>query len=716
MMMGIGMSLYSHDEIVIAIDDAFTDITARISEELLQNPNVKSNLAFYNKVALLREFLRNGQREQVRRVNKPPISGVKKRPDLEYFGGLIVVEVESSENTLEIGRKQLRDYINEFYKDVALYGIVTTGLYWEIYESARGELRRIAVLKGDEKEYRKSLRSVIKSKPIHDYLYNLIKGALLKSEAYRLPPLPNNIRSIFYPVMSYVNDLIELMHKYNVLEKALYQSYKEILLRAYGKLTDEEIDKLFATHTLLQMIVNVIVAAAFGKLERTIVKPIRACSNEELEYDIAIPHLMWWREVSYIDKDFESRVEEICNDIYYRALLFDWSSPIVEDVFSHLYEDFVERTLRYKIGEYYTPWWLIEFIIHHMKMRFNISFKDKLVFDPACGSGRFLVRAFYEKILEGEDPDKAYLEVIGLDILPLAATIARAELIIAYRRATGKAPPGSPLVFWGDFLSHEIGLEAEVVKELSSILNRLAIITWEETWLNKLDKHSTWLFLARLEYRMEQIFRELIESGAEVSKTIASIINKRVLRSADPIDSLVNSLLMKVLRDNVIIQEIANLISKYGNAIWVIPIVSDLFVRFLTRIKPDIVLTNPPWLKLSELPDSKWGKKLREYIRKEIIDRYRNTIPGISRVGMSGDISAIFLNTIIRVLEKEGYVGIVLPAEQSYTPKSPHGTGKLLTYAVLSKYSVDGSAIYVGDAFKHGRHASVFILRVRKDG
>jgi type I restriction-modification system DNA methylase subunit len=708
------MSLYSHDEIVIAIDDAFIDITTRVSEELLQNLNVVSNLAFYNKIVLLKEFLRNGQRERIRRVNKPPISGAKKRPDLEYFGGLIVIEVESSEDTLEMGRRQLRDYINEFYRDAALYGIVTTGLYWEIYESVRGELKRIAVLKGDEKEYQKSLQSVIRGKPIYDYLYNLIRGALLKSEAYRLPPLPNNIRSIFYPIMSYVDDLIELLNRYRVREKALYQSYKEVLLRVYGGLTDEEVDKLFATHTLLQMIVNVIVIASFGKLEKTIVKPLRACSNEELEYDIAIPHLMWWREISYIDKDFESRVEEVCNDIYYRALLFDWNSLIIEDVFSHLYEDFVERTLRYKIGEYYTPWWLIEFIIHHMKTQFSVSFKDKLVFDPACGSGRFLVRAFYEKVLEGEDPDKTYLEVIGLDILPLAAAIARAELIIAYRRATGKPPPGSPLVFWGDFLSYEIGLGAEVVKELSSILNRLTTIIWGETWLNKLDKHSMLLFLARLEYRMEQIFRELIESSAGVSKAIASIINKRTLRSADPIDNLVNSLIMKVLQDDIIIQKITNLISKYGNTIWVIPIVSDLFVRFLTRVKPDIVLTNPPWLKLSELPDSEWGKKLREYIRKEVIDRYRNTIPGISRVGMSGDISAIFLNTIIRVLEKEGYVGIVLPAEQSYTPKSPHGAGKLLTFAVLSKYGVDGSAIYVGDAFKHGRPASVFILRVRK--
>jgi len=709
------MTLYSHDEIVIAIDEALIDIITQVAEELLQNPYVTGNLTFYNKIALLKDFLQNGQRERIRRVNKPPIAGTKKKPDLEYFGGLVIIEVESSESMLEIGRKQLHDYINEFYKDIARYGIITTGLYWGIYEHAKGELKMIVGLRGDEKEYQMSLKSVIRSKSIYMTLYNLFKGTLLESEAYRLPPLPNNIRSVFYPVLSHTDDLLELMNKFNIREKALYQSYKEILLRVYGKLTDDEIDKLFVTHTLLQMIANIIVTASLGKLENVIITPIKACSNEEIGYDITIPHLMWWREMYYIDKSFKNKIEEICHDIHYRALLFNWSSPIVEDVFSHLYEDFIERTLRYKIGEYYTPWWLIEFIIYNMKTNFDVTFRDKLVLDPACGSGRFLVKAFYEKLSESEDPDKAYLEVIGLDILPLAATFARAELVIAYRRATGKNPLGSPLIFWGDFLSHEIGLGAEIVKEFSEILDKIERIIWEEPRLTELDKNRMLLFLARLEYYLEFIIKKLNGNDEELSKVITNIINSiKTSRSVDPIDDLIYSLLIKLLQDEVIVQKTKELINKYGNAIWAIPIVSNLFVEFLTKIRPDVVLTNPPWLKLSELPDSKWGKKLHEYVREKIVSSYRKTIPGISKAGMSGDISAIFLLTIMKILEKDGYIGIVLPAEQSYTPKSPHGAGKLLTYAVLNKYKVDGSVVYVGDAFKHGRHASVLILRVRK--
>jgi len=720
---GEKMSKYTHDEIVIAVDEVLITIITQIVEEMLKSQDLSENLLFYNKIKLLNEFLQKGQKESIRRVNRPPVKGGE-RPDLELFGGLIVIEVESSEETLEHGEKQLQNYIEKYYSDIAIYGIVTTGLTWRIYrvhkyEKEKVKLERIAVLRGDENEYNRSIVLAVKKSHIYQYLYNLLKSTLIESKAYKLEPSPENVRRILYPVLMYVDDLIGLMDEYKIHNKALYKSYREMLFRIYAKLTDVEINKLFATHTLLQMIVNVVFTGALGKLEKAAIEPIKACSGEELEFDITIPHLMWWRELAFTDREFRLRVEELCKDIYYRALLFDWNTPIVEDVFSHIYEDFIERALRYKIGEYYTPWWLIEFIIYQMKQKFKVDYKDKIVLDPACGSGRFLVKAFYEKVKEsGEDPNKAYYEVIGLDILPLATTIARVELMIAYKRATGEIPLGTPLIFWGDFLANEIGLGAEIIDELKNILNGLTVYMWGLSELSKLKKHELVIFLARLELLLTQILKGLtytFTSPEEVFKVINETINRlKAIEPIDVVDKAATSLIIKILSDEKLVLEILKLITRYGNEIWAIPIVSDLFVKYLSKIKPDIVLTNPPWLKLSELPKSKWGEALREYIKKNIIEKYKEKIPGISKTGMSGDISSIFLEVILKILEKEGYIGIVMPAEQSYTPKSPHGAGKLLTYAVLSKYSAEGSIIYVGDAFKHGRHASVLILRVRK--
>ncbi|MEM0061435.1 MAG: hypothetical protein QW726_05850, partial [Fervidicoccaceae archaeon] len=61
------MTTYSHDEIVIAIDEALTDIVKKVTEELLQDSSIQRTLPFYNKILLLEKFLQSDQRELVRR-------------------------------------------------------------------------------------------------------------------------------------------------------------------------------------------------------------------------------------------------------------------------------------------------------------------------------------------------------------------------------------------------------------------------------------------------------------------------------------------------------------------------------------------------------------------------------------------------------------------------------------------------------------------------
>jgi hypothetical protein len=58
---------------------------------------------------------------------------------------------------------------------------------------------------------------------------------------------------------------------------------------------------------------------------------------------------------------------------------------------------------------------------------------------------------FYKKVEEGEDPDVAIKEVIGFDINPLAVSIARAELMIAYQAV--KKGTVTPLIFNTDSAS-----------------------------------------------------------------------------------------------------------------------------------------------------------------------------------------------------------------------------------------------------------------------
>jgi hypothetical protein len=700
--------VYSHDDIVTDVDKALIDIIKKVLDEMLQDEKLRGDIIFLSKIEQLKKLLADNKYELIRRINRPPAEGIKERPDIELFGGYIVIEVKTSDNELKGGEEQLKNYISKYYRDVAKLGIVTTGLKWKIYNWSGSDLKLVGTYIGNKNEYNAGsiYNAIINSKNVYVALYDFIKFVLIQSGAYRLEPRPGNIFKAFYPIIAYVNELAEFITKEKITEKALYQSYKEILLRIYSGIKDDELIRLFATHTLLQMIVNIVLTGAFGRLEGAVAEPLKACGGELLDIDISVPHLMWWREAS---DNIRSIMREACEDAFGRALLFNWGSPVVEDVFSHLYEDFIDRDLRYKIGEYYTPWWLIEFMIHHLKTRFNTDFKNKIVLDPACGSGRFLVKAFYEKVRkDGEDPEKAYYSIIGLDILPLAVAIARAELMIAYYRVTEKKPPGAPLVFWGDFLSNMIGLETELILELKYIIDALTSIIWSIDELNNLNKHELMMFLTRLENRLADIFRKISRNRAYIKEIKNEIYS---IKPIDPINKAVRIVIMRMLENNYLVGEILRLIQRYGNEIWAIPIVSYIFIKFLGKIKPEIVLTNPPWLKLSELPDSKWGDQVSSYVKENIVNPFKDEIKGIGKAGYGGDLSLVFLDVILSILEPKGFVGIVLPAEQSYTPSS-HGVGKLLTYAILKKYNCGGDAIFIkGDPFKHGRRASVLILR-----
>ena len=133
--------LYSHDEILEDVDKILLSVTQKVIDDILKDSQLKGSLLIH-KLRLLKAFMESGQYIHVRRINRPPRAGVKERPDIELFGGHIIVEIETTEDTLEEGREQLRKYISKYYKNIAKLGIVTTGLYWEMYHCQNGALKR----------------------------------------------------------------------------------------------------------------------------------------------------------------------------------------------------------------------------------------------------------------------------------------------------------------------------------------------------------------------------------------------------------------------------------------------------------------------------------------------------------------------------------------------------------------------------------------------
>jgi hypothetical protein len=104
------------------------------------------------------------------------------------------------------------------------------------------------------------------------------------------------------------------------------------------------------------------------------------------------------------------------------------------DLLKRLYQFLVPQEVRQKLGEYYTPDWLAEFILNEVGYDGDL---DQKVLDPACGSGTFIVLAIQRALENAErngikkiDAVKKIINNIwGFDLNPLAVIASRTNYI-----------------------------------------------------------------------------------------------------------------------------------------------------------------------------------------------------------------------------------------------------------------------------------------------
>lgn len=134
--------------------------------------------------------------------------------------------------------------------------------------------------------------------------------------------------------------------------------------------------------------------------------------------------------------------------------IFDWYSPsdillleitnifnkydfsqIDRDILGKMYEQFITREERKKLGQFYTPEPIIDYILDQTGYINNIE--DKKIIDISCGSGGFTTRAanrLINKLKKDADKEAVINKVInniyGLDINPFACYLAETNILL----------------------------------------------------------------------------------------------------------------------------------------------------------------------------------------------------------------------------------------------------------------------------------------------
>ncbi len=129
-------------------------------------------------------------------------------------------------------------------------------------------------------------------------------------------------------------------------------------------------------------------------------------------------------------------LERAIRQVVERLLGFD-PNPTSGDLLKPLYLSLFPRAVRHRLGEYYTPDWLVEHLLDAVGYEGD---RTTRVLDPTCGSGTFLMAAIRRILdrrpprVEREELVRAILAgVVGFDLNPLAVMAAKANYLIALR-------------------------------------------------------------------------------------------------------------------------------------------------------------------------------------------------------------------------------------------------------------------------------------------
>ena len=719
-----------HENVRLQVANLVLNITKEVVREVKKGLKKEGAGLLWYALVKLEEFLDKSSAWQV--IIPQEVAAGEGWVDMDLFGR-IIFEFKGFEREFDDAEKQVASKYLAYFP-TAMYAVITNYEKWRIYKVVKARQSLELVFSGDLEQAVKVLRNII--------------ADVISGEGYKLPPTPAAIALLFSEISSYEQELEGALDSVLAREAGgerlitpLYESFKHIVTTIYSEADEGFIKRLFVKHTLLHMIALASVSKVFGKTASS----VDMCSGSALDVEVALPYLNWWYvayERGLLEPRHRELVERLTQEIVTRVSLIDWDVPSVEDVFRELYELLIDQETRRKIGEYYTPLWLAELIIGKVA-KFAGGLRSKLVLDPFCGSGTFLVLSFYKKVSEGESPDEAISELVGFDINPLAVSIARAELLLAYRRAGGRGAP-TPLVFHTDslrpvFEGRPSGLIApsSAASDITAYLFNARKAVLEEAFAELLKilkvenvegvieaPRDNLLEVVRFEKALSRALRiaaandkcKALGDPGERARCLEPLIESHLLEALKA-GALGDTAIGRLLREKMdkIVPPLSKILSHYGNGVWAVTIASLLAPYVAKAVKADVVVTNPPWLQLTKFRAS-YAEKVREMANSLAGDALGRKDVGNIIVG--SDVASVALYVGLGMAREA--LGYVMPREASFHASGGMEAGLLLTYAVLKSFEESIERVEMidldFDAFQHGNYPSIIVVKMRQGG
>jgi len=294
-------------------------------------------------------------------------------------------------------------------------------------------------------------------------------------------------------------------------------------------------------------------------------------------------------------------------------------SQIDEDFFKEIYQEIVKRSERHRIGEYYTPEWLVELAFDEtLKLFYSQNKRTPKILDPACGSGTFLCNAV--RVLKGEIPEKGkqpseildiILEnVVGVDINPLAVVIARANYVIALGDLLKVGKRKIIPIYVAD------SIKPPKVTRTVMGKGKIRIYEYSVETQNKDERSKNYTLQIPESIVLNKVIFSQVLDGfkASVNSYYMRKSRKEALEVFERhcVPQLSDDELY-ALRDTL--STIFKLIDDGNDTIWVFMLSNVYAPVILSKSKFDIVIGNPPWIAMRYIEN----KNYQDFLKDEVL-------------------------------------------------------------------------------------------------
>ena len=618
----------------------------------------------------------------------------EKRGRIDAYYGNAVIEFENSLAATEAtALKQLREYTAGVWAGGfrPISAIATDGVVWKVFVP-RLKRQRADRPRPSDVDLGDPVRTIELSEATLREFWIWLTSLLFRKG--QIEPTAERFSFDFGVGSPAFHDAIEgLRDAWKVASKSgeprlAFNTWQQYLSVTYGELPEDAVYS-FLKHTYLASVARLLVWAsiskgrtkstALGRIAREVLSGA-FFKKEKIDNFVEDDFFQWVRR---------PECQQILSPILERALdqilTYDLRG-LNQDVLKGVYQELVSAETRHELGEYYTPDWLCERVVADLLP--DTGFPR--ILDPTCGSGSFLRAAIAHLLAanpSGGDATRlrAVLQsVVGIDIHPLAVTIAKATYLLAVRdllKAT-KRSVQIPV-----YLADSLFLPGEIEQ-----MNLGSGPTYAITFGQRQEKSVAIPdeLVSRSDYfdpsiaAAARIAVDHARDGKESRTALRNYLEREVpevlkeKRASEILDALWE-----------LTEELADLIKRKRNSIWAF-VVRNAYRPAMIKGSFDFIIGNPPWLSYRYISDPDYQRE----VTQRAVEEYR-IAPKTQRLRTQMELATVFLIHSLSTFGKtESRLAFVMP--RSVFSADQHENLRLQTYN--APISIDGYLDLMGVA------------------